>query len=207
MINDWREPATRAVSIWKNPGDFSTDNGPLFTVVAQKLGLIESWDCDEVVSMYEPALGVLLRHPSSSDYSSWDDHLAYAVSQEYNAIVVLIFMLDNNWTLPNGDWLGRIPIFVPAVRAAAGGRLGWIDQIRAAGTYLVNCFEKREETSGKQLLWLSSRVLERHWLPRIAITLWRSRMMALYPNGLKDLFAIYYRDPEHPFHAAAGDGF
>ncbi len=203
----WREPLTGAFSIYPAPGDFSTDNGVLFTVVAEKLDLIEEVECVEVVRRYMVG-GLVKRYPSSIDYSSWDDHLAAALASRSMGKATCWDLETRSWKLPGGNWIGRIPLLTPTVRSAAGLTLGAWDRARVCVAYLSNFFEAREESSGKQLLWLASRSLHAQGglLARV-IDLWRWRMMRVYPGGLRELMAIYYTHPEHPFRAAARADF
>jgi hypothetical protein len=205
----WREPQTGAWSIYPAPGDFSTDNGVLFTVVAEQLDLIEALESMRIVELYrDPKTGFILRHPSTMDFSSWDDHLAAAISSTELAKDLYCDLSEKDWALPGGNWIGRIPLLAPTVRACAGLKLGVFHRIMAVGAYLGNLFEAREESSGKQLLWLASRSLHAQGgIVARVIDLWRWRMMRVYPGGLRELMAIYYTNPEHPFRAAARADF
>lgn len=207
---DWREPKTRAFSLYPEPGDFSTDNGVLFTVVAHKLGLITNGECELIIATYEdPRVpGILLRHPSApGNYCSWDDHLAACVASPVFAERCLKAFRFSGWRLPDGNFVGRIPILPTVVRAGTLADLSAWNQLIAAGVYLANSFEAREETSGKQLLWLAQSVLRGYPALDKVRTFWRARLLAKYPHGLREMLGIYYTNAEHPFLAAAGKSF
>jgi hypothetical protein len=206
---DWREPKTKAFSCEYKPADYSCDNGVLFTAEACLLGLISQIDLIGVCLPYSEPLGVFKRHPSSPDLCSWDDHYGASIASPYLANCVLSYMDRNSWELPNGNWIGRIPILKPAVRAGAGRSLSWWDQLVVAAVYFHNSFEKREETSGKMMLFFGRSVFQRHWLTRKAIGYWNGKMAKLYgtPRGM---IAIYFPDKQgntHPFVTAAPDSF
>lgn len=208
---NWREPLTRGFSLYKNPGDFSCDNSPLFSVVAEQLGLITSGELELIIVQYESKQypGVLLRHPSQpSNFNAWDCHLAACVGSQVFAIRCLRAMRFWAWRTPTGNVIGRTPLLPVTMKAAAGEELSAWDTAVACFVLLANTREKREETSGKQLCWLAHRILRTQGpLLRRVCMYWEERMQEKYPGGLREMLAIYYREPGHPFISAARSDF
>lgn len=201
-IADYREERTRAVALYAHPGPRATENGVLFTAVAAALNLISNSDMRVTALGYEEEPGILVRYPDSFLCMSWDDHLAAAAVDELCFRRISRALIAKGFRLPDGNLLGRFPVLVSMLTQ----ELYWM----AALSYLWNCLESRDETTGKQLLWLASRrFLAESESPflRTCIRFWKWVMMLRYPNGLQDLFAIYYRDPFHPFHSAAPKNF
>jgi hypothetical protein len=199
-----REPKTRAFSCVLNHGDRSCDNGVLFTMEAVALKLIGVVEAELIALQYEIEPGLIGRYPGSNDCCSWDDHTGAAAVSVAMAKRILTYMNKNNWTLPNGDYLGRFPLFAPTVMIGAGETLSVWDQIKAAAAYLYNCFEKKSETSGKIILWLASKKFGdgTYKITTFAVAIWTIVMTWKYPGGMKDVMAIYF--PEgHPFREAA----
>jgi len=201
MLKEYQEPLTQAVSIEAHPKDYSVDNGVLFTCVAYQLGLMDLVTLEQICFQYfDPERGCLLRYPHDSNYMSWDDHLALVASSDRAMELIRSFLVKSGFYLPDKNWLGRF-VVLDALILNVFAPL-------AAFSYLIDPLTSKEETSGRQLLWLASRWFEKHLpLMKPVLWFWRWQMMKKYPNGLKDLFAIYYQDPKHPFHEAAPTNF
>lgn len=196
---NWREPKTKAFSCVANPGDFSCDNGVLFTAEAYRLGLISLGEAEEIVLKYEMAPGLLSRYPGTNDPMSYDDHLGAASISPMLARRIHAYMSENDWTLPNKNYLGRFPILEPVVRAGAGLPLSNLNIAKASAAYMWNLFEPAQDTSGKLMLWLCADVL-RGASPHLAaaISVWDLSLSLKYPNKIAGAFQIYF--PEgHPF--------
>lgn len=64
----------------------------------------------------------------------------------------------------------------------------------------------KEETSGKIMSWFRIKTLETlgwdHWMWRWARNKFENKLKVLYNNEyyMEDVMAIYFRDPNHPFH-------
>lgn len=209
----WQEPITDGVSCEFLPKDYSCDNSVTFT--AEKYALFGKSgpipEFDYFLLQFEKSPGELLRHPTSSGVTSWDDHLAAAAMSPWMASRIMAFGVSHGWTW-DGKWLGRFPIFIPTVKASAGLSLSWLDKIFAAGTFLANCLEGKEQTSGKLSLWLASKALfGKSRLIDLSIRLWRSRMAKKYPNaGLREVMGIYFPPKQtvlHPFSFYAPESF
>ena len=204
-LADYQESITGAVSLYPNTTNHSTDNGVLFTCVAYQLGLLDLATLESICFKYfylpsSSDENCILRYPSNPNFMSWDDHLALYSSSPRAKDLIHRYMLRHFFFLPDGNWLGR---FV----GLTGLVIPLLSLLAAIG-YIVNLFSATSNTSGRQLLWLSGRWFWNHWLPmRPILWFWRWMMLKRYPNGLKDLFAIYYTDPNHPFHSAAPSNF
>jgi hypothetical protein len=213
-IADWREPLTEAFSCEYKPQDYSCDNGVLFTAEAMMLGLITEMELIKIVELYEAPVpgsngemmtGVFLRHMTSPDFCSWDDHFGASVASQILALRVLGYMESHGWKLPNGNWIGRMPILKPAIKAGAGKDLNLWDQFKVAAVYAHNSFEDERETSGKMMLFFGRRVMQKHWLTRTATAMWSKQMQKVYGSPAK-MFEIYFpakNGNAHPFVEAS----
>ncbi len=212
-LTKWQEPMTGGVSCEYLPVDYSCDNSVTFTAEKYALlgcsGIIPEFDY--FLHLFEKSPGELLRHPTSSEVTSWDDHLAAAAMSPWMAQRIYYFGTKNGWTW-GGKWLGRFPIFKPTVKASAGIPLSILDSILIAGTFLANCLEKKEETSGKNLCYLASKALYGHSrLIDLSIRIWRRVMANKYPNaGLREVMGIYFPAKQgvlHPLSFYAPESF
>lgn len=193
-ISWWQEVTTDGVSCEYLPMDYSCDNAITFTAefyaLLGKSGIVP--ELDAVLFRYEKSPGELLRHPNSTEVTSWDDHLAAAAMSPWMAQRIYAFGEKNGWTW-GGKFLGRFPIFIPTVKASAGYKLTLLDKVLVCGTYLANCFEGHEHTSGKLSLWLASKALFGHsLLIDSTIRLWRFVQSKRYKRGLKEVMEIYF---------------
>lgn len=198
-----REDASGAV-------DAGSDNTLLYTVTKLMIcHLID--DFEAAAENYRVRGGVFWereiepgsykRHPEETWPSSWDDHLAMAIYgyffDKQVAISILHFAERNDWCW-NGNYLGRIPLFVGVVKYCAGVRLSLLTQVVIALVYFANLFEARESTGGKILLWLASLTFSDTSYPLINgfIAIWRLRMDRLYHAGPKEMLGIYHGEDD-----------
>lgn len=223
-IEKYREPRTRMVGLEPNPPDHSTDNGLLFSATYLKLlerlegnmGVEYGWFL-ALVESCELEYGLVGRYPGAPGLEAHDDLIGIAAVNRALASDILGYGEKHfySWnTEQPGHWsartfLYRIGGFIPFLRVRSRNRpLSWLDKLNAAVTYFLNTFEKREETSGKCLLFLMSHAFEERggWLVRHAVAHWRKRMLALYPDGLQEMYSIYF-PPGHPFRTYAPSDF
>lgn len=206
-IKAWQEPMTRAVSCEYHPVDYSSDNGIAFTAeyyaLLGKSGIIPEYDY--MLYQYEQQPGVLLRHPTSNEVTSWDDHLAAAAMSPWMAIRILAYGEANHWEW-GGKWLGRFPIFIPTVRAGAGKPLSLLHKLMASAAYVANMFESYEHTSGKISLWLASKALYGEPMKGFnwVIKLWRKVQLRRYKRGLAEVMGIYFPDKTTSYQVHLG---
>lgn len=200
-LSDWREPTTRAFSCNYKPTDRSCDNAVLFTAEAFALGLITIGDFYLTCRLYQSSFGCFMRYPGAWNYCSWDDHTAAASCSYAFAESTYTYGRTHGWSW-GGDKLWRFPIFVPTVRAGAGMRLYPWHTAMAALAYIANMFEPKQETSGKLILWLTSKTLkDQSVFLDLVMRLWYYVLRRKY-GSLSAIFAIYF--PEgHPFIEAA----
>ncbi len=208
----WVEPKTAAASCELDPKDYSSDNGILFSAELAVLAnddLVTSW-FSWLCLKYEGQAGVLLRHPTSTEVTSWDDHLAAAAVSPFMAARIAKYGMLNNWTW-GGKFLGRFPIFSPTVKASAGMPLTRTERLAASLAFIANMFEGYLQTSGKLLLWLAARALYgKYWGLDRVIDLWRYVQGRRYKGGLKEVMGIYFKPRQgmpHPFSVYAPKEF
>lgn len=198
-LSDWRDPDTGAFNLDPGVVGKGSDNGVLFTAVALKLGLITPEDFLTVLSKYFSDQYGILRYPGTPDFASYDDYLGAAAASFHAAKILSGWLSANKWTTRDGSWIGRFPQLGATVHAGSGEWVNPYECFGTIGTYLANCFESSDQTSGKQLLWLAAGPL--YDLPGVGI--WTAAMRSKYPGGPREMLSIYYTNPAHPFIAAA----
>jgi hypothetical protein len=223
------EPTYKMVGLNANPPDHSTDNGLLFT--ATMLVLLGQGGRDTLAEQFmdltircEVRPGLPARYPADTGLNRQDDLYGIcAASALFSgahrgalAQRVLAWGEQHNycWNVPNptewtlDGWVGRFPGAIAFMRACAGRALTLTEQLSICVALLGVFKEKREETSGKCLMYLWSRALwGKHLLVDAVIILWRWRMKRLFPGGLRELYSIYFQDPNHPFRLHAPTEF
>lgn len=224
-IEAYREPKTGLIAIHPKPKDRSEDNLLLFS--ATYLALLKilgggPTECEayrlfhENVPACEIEPGLLARYPGERVASSWDDHVAVASVAAYLgasgvADRIFLYAVRNDYTF-QGRFLGRIGDFAPTLKASARVPLNIVSQIQFAGALLFNCFQSREETSGRCLFYLKQLMIHgRYPLIDAAFSVWRYRMMRLFPGGVRELYGVYFKPKKgngpHPFAVYAPTDF
>lgn len=94
-------------------------------------------------------------------------------------------------------WLGRSPSWIAHLEWAAGEKPGWIR--RLAWAFSVAFSGKRDQHDEWILSWLLITVAgDRGWIERWATQHYYKRLSRIFPSGLKDVFALYFKDAAHP---------
>jgi hypothetical protein len=202
-IKPWQEPQTGAASIAMHPGDYSGDNGVDFTAVLHRL-LRQTGELDPIISEYifrkfclqysrdRYNLGFLLRHPIEPVAMSWDDHTSAAAMSSEMARHILYHAKRTLWCWDDKK-LFRFPILVATTYASATGKLNLFQQLLGASSYIFNCFEGKEHTSGKKSLWVAQEALYgKGFIIDSSIKLWRYVQQKRYPRGIKEVFEVYF---------------
>lgn len=94
-------------------------------------------------------------------------------------------------------WLGRSPSFVAHVDWGAGETPSWFHRLAwAVAVAFSGSMHSQDEWV---LSWCLIQVAgNKSWLERLATRIYYRRLYKNFPRGLKDVFAIYFKDPEHP---------
>lgn len=102
----------------------------------------------------------------------------------------------NDWSIQS--WWGRSPGFLGLLELSALDRTSMFRTISLLVGQFLPLFEKKQETSGKKLTyivwqWLKTR--SKFW--SIWYKIWCMILLKVHPNGMKDVYEIYY-GPNHP---------
>lgn len=212
LIEPYREPTTRMVGLVPNPTDHSCDNGLLFSATYMVLegrnySDERGWFIDLLDTCQPSERGWFVRYPGAGVVAH-DDLTGIAAASMYGAYCVGTYGKRHwwSWGLKPGKgtirtWWGRIVDFPPTVMAAYGSRVGLLSQILWSIDTMASCLTAKGNTSGKCLSYLKIKVMDRRkdvWLCHLASKFWRSRMRKMYPGGMRDVYAIYFK-PAHPF--------
>lgn len=203
------------VSLYKNPGDHSTDNGLLFSGTYIVLCSDAEREAERewftsLVKSCEIVPGLYGRYPGDNSFNSHDDLTGVAAASSLLGLPyakdILSYGLEmdyawnteevGKWTWRS--WLARILGFIPFLRVAANSKLGMASQITAALSFLASTFEPKDETSGKCLLYLKARIMYGQYpLVDIAIEIWKRHVTKQY-GGMRGVYEIYF-GKSHPF--------
>lgn len=207
MISEHIDLDTGLVGLSKNYAGRDCDNHLLFTATAHAVfGTFTVSQYLSIIGQCRLQSGAFSRYPGDPEPTSWDDHLGLAVSNPGLANEILFFGTFKDWTWGT-KWLGRLPLFVATVQAAAGVKLGLWSQIKAASCFIQNLWEPQGETSGICLLYLAQRPLfGQGMLLNAVILLWRAVLLRRYPGGIQEVYGIYFK-PEHAFTKLAKADF
>lgn len=224
-IAPYREP-NGMVSLYKNPGPHSTDNGLLFSatylvLMGAKLTIDELDWFKNTVRSCSLKPGLLCRYPGEKEATAHDDLTGVAVASFLCGLRPLASQIysygDSHeyfwstvpepWRNDPASFQARIVDFVPTLRACSGLPLAWYDQTLTILGFLNNAWRDEDETSGKCLLYLKAKALYgRYFWVDYAINTWRSYMQRKYPGGVRALYATYF-GKDHPFAIFAPEDF
>ena len=206
LCQPWLENSTFAMGLVPHPPEHSCDNLLLFTATMfVLLGLADEANRLPYGQFYTTMLerfrlepGRFSRYPGETSSTSWDDYLGLAVCNVIVAQEIHAYAVAHDWTW-DGNYLARIPIFEPTIRAATGLPLSIVSCVLACIPFVTDMFQPASSTNGRCTLYLAQKVLDgRNPLLTLAISLWRWKMARLYPTGMKDCYATYFGS-QHPF--------
>jgi hypothetical protein len=213
------EPCNGPMGLVPSPGNESNDNLILFSVIAYFTfpNLTSAWIAN-VLGPRRLEPGKFCRHIGETFPSQHDDHLAVVWMGNGFAKEVYEYGLRSNWVWSDvrglwanlrgygikglwSRWLGRQLLFRYVTTLAARGYLLPHQWILLCVPYLLNAYEDRRKTSGKQLCWFSYQLLLRHavkWYNPLfhVLKLWLWRMETMYPAGPYQMLRYYYWESE-----------
>lgn len=159
--------------------------------------------------------GVITRGPHKwLDPQTHDDYIGMCTLSGLNhgdaATAIYMHGKKNWWFYFRGGVLRdkfnaifyRLPGVVQHIKICAGVQLNQLDMVLLAAGLYSNSLGDQADTSGKIMKWhMASMYLrgsQRNWLCDWAVQKWIDKLMETYPNGMSDVFAIYY-GKSHPF--------
>jgi hypothetical protein len=96
-------------------------------------------------------------------------------------------------------WYGRSPGHMAYLKMTAGKFVGPIGFLSVLVGQFLGCLKEKGDTDARKLPYVSWQYLKgRSFIWRLFYKLWCYILMKQYPNGMKDVYSIYYQDPNHP---------
>lgn len=124
------------------------------------------------------------------------------------------FKAKNYWNNQNptkwnlNSWFGRSPGHLGWSDVCAQGSTTWFRGIGLWVGQMLSIFAKPGNTDAWKLAYVSWYYLkERGWIWRVGYNIWKAKLLKMYPNGMQDVYAIYYQDPNHPLRKYAKPTF
>lgn len=190
-----------------NQTDITTDNGVLFTSIAQVLSEVDYQQHAIDACFLEP--GLLNRKPNDTvDQEQFDDYLGLAVGSIYTSQTkhprdillyglkhLFVFNTDNN--LQGKDWLGRDVFVFMVLFAAAFPLLKWVVWPFLTLYCLFLNPTTLADSSGIQLQWLYLMAHSKLFGPTL-YNKWYTKYKTNIGSFLSAMFSTYYT-PNHPF--------
>lgn len=111
-------------------------------------------------------------------------------------------MFWNNNT-PNkfclAGWHGRSPGHIAFLRMTANKFVGPLGFLSVLVGQFLGCFQELSNTDARKLPYANWQFLKkRSFVWKLFYKLWCYILMKQYPNGMKDVYSIYYLDQNHP---------
>lgn len=96
-------------------------------------------------------------------------------------------------------WFGRSPGFMGLLDLAATGKTTWFRGLSLFVGQFLGCFKNKGDADARKLpyvAWYFLKNLGLTW--KFGYWLWTRILMRQYPNGMRDVYAMYYQDQNHP---------
>ena len=216
----------------QNPGFRSTNNSLLYTgtyfTILVILGEARKEDLEvfeKIVQACEvpvgavPTPGLYYRHPDQNDIPEEHDDYVGLASAAYHlnssvAKDIVNYGRKHAWFYDSitpfahnlARWHAKFGSVTPHYKVCAGERLPLFDQITWATSILLDAISPRVNLSTKILNWLKIKAIDgKYPICNAAIAFWRFKMHRLFPNGMADVFTLYFTNDggsEHPFAKA-----
>lgn len=101
-------------------------------------------------------------------------------------------------------WHGRSPGHVAFLKLSAGKLIGPLSFLSILVGQFIGPFKETGDTDARKLPYTHWYFLTKcthwshRWIWRLFYKLWVFILMKQYPEGMKTIYSIYYRDPNHP---------
>jgi hypothetical protein len=95
-------------------------------------------------------------------------------------------------------WHGRSPGHMAFLKMSAGKFVGPFGLLSILVGQFLGCFTNKGNTDARKLPYCNWQFLKnRNFIWKLFYRLWCYILMKQYPNGMRDVYSIYYQDPEH----------
>jgi hypothetical protein len=109
---------------------------------------------------------------------------------------------ENPTEFTSMGWHGKSPGQMAFLRTAAGHRVWPWRGFWMAVQLFFDHFRDRGNTDARKLPFVAWQLVKnRSWFWRLLYKIWCWKLRRDYPNGMADVYAIYYREPGHPMAA------
>jgi len=102
----------------------------------------------------------------------------------------------NDWSIQS--WWGRSPGFMALLKLSALDRVSLFKYFALWVGQFLPLFQPKTETSDKKLTYVVWQWLKtRNWFWSLSYSLWCAMLVKIHPNGMQDVYKIYYGE-SHP---------
>lgn len=211
----------------KTSGNHHVINTVFLLIVIEMEGrpkLIDREIAIKYISATRQRPGIFNRTPGNPDRQTHDDVLAIAVQSRLLALpyaeeiwnevnrwqwkkfygipipVKYYYDNENKEEFEFRKWFGRFPWLIAVLKACASKELNLLNRISYCLYLLLNKKSEYGETSGKQLRWITLKVMNDlgHDEISLSIASWRRYIVRTYEGGMKTVLGIYHGFT-HPF--------
>lgn len=96
-------------------------------------------------------------------------------------------------------WHGRSPGHIAMLKMTAGKWVGPVGQLAVLIGQFVGLFQDKGNADARKLPYADWQYLKtRNFVWKLAYKLWCKVLMKQYPNGMQDVYRLYYGDQNHP---------
>lgn len=205
----------------KNPAENST-SGNHHVINATYYSIIDRFNevtgsdqkiASDYIHACEEKAGIYNRTPDKFDHQSHDDYIGICCTSNKLflpfAADIVQYGKKHWWYFDNTEettkfeiknWHGRFPWALHTYKVCAGGCASLLSILGFCAYMYMGTFNKDlTDTSGRILRWLQKESVKgKNGLVDFFIHKWEADILEKYPNGMGDVFGIYYGE-EHPF--------
>jgi hypothetical protein len=96
-------------------------------------------------------------------------------------------------------WHGRSPGHIAYLKMTAGKWVGPLGQLSILVGQFLGCFADKGNADARKLPYINWQYLKkRNFIWKGFYKLWCQILIKQYPNGMQDVYRMYYGDPNHP---------
>lgn len=117
---------------------------------------------------------------------------------------MLFWNNENPGVFTTGQWFGRSPGHLGMYDLAAQGYTSPFRWLAVLVGQFLGCFADVGNTDARKLPYVGWYFLTHgtkwwdRWFWKLAYRVWVYVLLRQYPNGMRDVYSIYYGDPNHP---------